>query len=227
MLNPLKLNHLVPKHTYFLSLWGEPDSVYFSKPSIGFEVFNDVTGVCVDIFDIWREGDFNRFCLEASKPFTDEEAKRLKAEWRNIEDTFERAVAFFRLARHCSLLFDLIPTEDKPKFPAHYHPNTEAMFSLLPGMKDFYYRLRYTQVEYYDWTKLLDKYNWDYENSFVFISLPASGLSEEELSLLLDQIDQATQKIMLVLPFERGGDRLLSKGGRTEEIDGHVVWMNY
>jgi len=169
----------VPKHDYYLEVFGGAASLLFAKPKAKHEVYNDIDKGLFTMFSVIRDPKkFKRFLKMAwLTPYGRNEYNYLREKLRNddFKDDVEKAYAFWYVARasfsgeFCQSISMSLTKSDRGM------PSTVSRYlSSLEVLPLIHKRIMTVQIECLDFRECIERYAsvWEYDNSYVYLDPP-------------------------------------------------------
>lgn len=170
-----KLLPLVPKHKYYLEVFGGGASLLFAKKPSEFEVYNDIDKTLFNFYQVLRDEEkfqkfYKKVCLT---PYSRNEYNFCKETWEEIEDDVERAYRWYIVARMSfsgSLGgLSIVINHIRRNMPSNY----SKWLSIIELLPEIHNRIMRVQIECKDWYDLLETYSgYDFNEEFIYLDPP-------------------------------------------------------
>jgi len=174
-----KLLNYVPKHKYYLEVFGGAASLLFAKEPSDFEVYNDIND---GLFNFWKvlhnKETFNEFYEKAIFTYYSKSVyEYAKENWNKTNDEIEKAYLWWIVAR-MNFSGDIKSGWGFTITNSHNHmtQRNSALLSIIDKLPEIHKRIQRVQIDKKDWLKCLETYTvntkWNYENSFIYLDPP-------------------------------------------------------
>ena len=190
-----KLLNYVPKHKYYLEVFGGAASLLFAKEPSDFEVYNDIND---GLFNFWKvlhnKETFNEFYEKAIFTYYSRSVyEYAKENWNKTNDEIEKAYLWWIVTR-MNFSGDIKSGWGFTITNSHNHmtQRNSSLLSIIDKLPEIHKRIQRVQIDKKDWLKCLETYTvntkWNYENSFIYLDPPyvkytrKSGGYEHELT---------------------------------------------
>ncbi len=170
------LLNFVPPHKYYLEVFGGGASLFFAKSPAPFEVYNDLDEGLFSFFKVLRNPNkFRRFYRRVRlTPYSRKEYYYARNKWRTCEDEIEKARMWYVVVRMSfggdfengswGYALNCI-RRNMPKVCSEWL----SILDMLPAIER---RVSRVQIENLDWKRCLEKYDWGYDEEFVYLDPP-------------------------------------------------------
>ncbi|MGC8622088.1 MAG: DNA adenine methylase [Caldisphaera sp.] len=171
-----KLLDYVPKHQYYLELFGGGGSLLLAKEPSDFEVYNDIDE---GLFNFWKvihnEITFNKFYEKAQLTYHSRAIyDYARANWQQQTDEVEKAYLWWILAKMG--FGGRFGTGSSWGYAITKNNATKALINTINYLPEIHKRLQKAQIDKKDWKECVKTYTentkWNYENSFIYMDPP-------------------------------------------------------
>lgn len=157
-----KLMKLMPRHDYYVEVFGGGASLLFAKPPVKVETYNDLDGSLVEFFRVLRDPqDYERFQrLVEATPYSRAEYYYCRDHWQDSDDRVERVRRWYVAARQS--FSGIWGRSWGFVLEASYRGmsgTTSGWLSTIDRLPEIHARLMRVQIECNDWRKVLAIYN--------------------------------------------------------------------
>lgn len=160
---------LIPEHFAYVEVFGGAGSLLLNKPRSNLEVYNDLDGELVNLFEVVR-GDVDTFIKRAEfLVYSRELYERWESDFKNDQvpsDRVERAVRFWYLIRSS---FGAHPYKGWG-FRKKQRSMAETLPRCLANLHAIHERLRTVEIDHLDFRKCI--HHRDAPNTFMFLDPP-------------------------------------------------------
>jgi len=174
-----KLLNYIPKHKFYLEVFGGAASLLLAKEPTDFEVYNDLND---GLFTFWKiihnEETFNKFYDKAIFTYYSRSVyEYAKENWNKTNDEIEKAYLWWIGAKMSfSGNFGSSWGYSLNKSSNHMHGRSSSMLSTLDNFPEIHKRMQRVQIEKKDWLECIETYTvkteWNYNNSFIYLDPP-------------------------------------------------------
>jgi len=182
----------IPKHRYYLELFGGGASLLFAKPPCEFEVYNDIDGLLVNFFRVIRDSKkFKKFLKMAwLTPVSRNEHISFRDKILKDPDSLsdiEKAFYFWYVSRTCfggNIFGGGFGIEIKDVCN-NMPKNVSSYISALEMLPFAHRRIMKCVIENLDFRECMERYvdMWSYDNAFVYCDPPYVEDTREDKGL--------------------------------------------
>ncbi|MCL5036894.1 MAG: DNA adenine methylase [Chloroflexi bacterium] len=168
-----RLIKLIPKHLTYVEPFGGGASLLFKKEPSKVEIYNDLDSGLVNFFRVLREPElFGKFYGRVVLiPYSREEFQTCKETWESTDDTVERAIRWFTVARQSfSGVFGKGWGYSRSSTAGGMAMKCKAWISILELLPKIHERMMRVQIENRDFRKILEAF--DGENTIFYLDPP-------------------------------------------------------
>ncbi len=201
----------VPTHKYYLEVFGGGGSLLFAKSPAQFEVFNDIDEGLFTFYSVLRDPNkFRRFYRRVQLTLYSRKGYcYAKDHWKECTDEIEKARMWYVLARmgfsgRVGEGWGYVVTESNRGMAG----SVSGWLSALDLLPQNHQRLKRCQIENLDWRECLEKYQWPFDEEFIYLDppyLPSTRkgtkylyeLSTEDHERLIDYLITHKRRVML------------------------------
>jgi len=186
-----KLLPLIPAHTSYVEVFGGAAALLLNKPPSPIEVYNDLDGELVNLFEVIR-GDVDAFLRRADFLLY---SRELYQRWqvdlkrgKTPEDRVERAVRFWYVIRSA---FGAHPHKGWAFQKARPRSSARVVQNALANIRAIHDRLNTVEIDHLDFRRCIR--NRDAPTTFMFLDPPYLGTCQYRVGTftLQDQRDLA------------------------------------
>jgi len=205
-----KLLPLIPEHKTYVEPFGGGASLLLAKKPSPVEVYNDVDSGLVNFFKVLSDPKlFERFYRKvAVLPYSRELYNECRESWQECEDSVERAVRWFVVARQSfSGRFGASWSFAVTKSARGMAGRASWWLSAIEQLPEIHTRLQRVQIEHNDFRKVIKAY--DTPETFFYLDPPYVHLTRSS-SRYQHELSDADHKDLIELLKNIKGKVLLS-----------------
>ena len=226
-----KLLERIPKHDFYLEVFGGGGSLLFAKKPAKIDVYNDIDSSLYNFYMVLSdEQKFESFYrIVDALPYSRELFVKCKYELSKSEDEVKRAVAFFVLSRQSfGGIYGSGWGYDKTATSGQVPRSLRTWMTCVDKLPEIHERLRAVQVENLDFRKVLLKYND--ERYFVYVDPPYVSDTRKSGQYDYEMDDNDHEELLDILLSHKGMvmvsgyqnkiyERLTENGWYKEDFD--------
>lgn len=238
-----KLLQFIPEHKYYIEAFGGGASLLFAKKPVPIEIYNDIDKNLFTFFRVLQDPKkFMRLAFLCNlTPYSRDFFNFCKETLNETDDEVERAWKFWVMARQS---YGGTLDNWNPIYKSIDRGVAKPIYLYLRAIENlerFHERMRTVVVENKDWYELLNQYEYDFHEEFIYLDPPylpetrksgeyANEMTYEDHEKLISWLIENTKKRRAMLSgYDNKLYQNLEKHGWKKicfEVQCHIVGKN-